>query len=57
MIIIPYKSFYYIIYIYRMFRSIPVINKLCFDKDIKRSWKIHEMKLTKLKSSVGKVAP
>lgn len=37
-----------------MFRSIPVSNKLCFDKDVKRSWKIHEAKMSTLKGSVGK---
>jgi hypothetical protein len=37
-----------------MFRAIPVSNKLCFDKDVKRSWKIHESKLSSLKSNVGK---
>lgn len=37
-----------------MFRAIPVSNKLCFDRDVKRSWKIHEEKLKKLKGAVGK---
>lgn len=32
-------------------------NKLCFDKDVKRSWKIHEAKLQSLKSHVGKERP
>jgi hypothetical protein len=32
-------------------------NKLCFDKDVKRAWKIHEAKLRDLKSSVGKERP
>ena len=40
-----------------MFRSIPMSNKLCFDKEVKRAWKIHEGKLRELKSSVGKVRP
>lgn len=40
-----------------MFRSIPMTNKLCFDKDVKRAWKIHESKLRELKSSVGKERP
>jgi hypothetical protein len=40
-----------------MFRAIPVSNKLCFDKEVKRSWKIHESKLSCLKGSVGKERP
>lgn len=41
----------------KMFRAIPMSNKLCFDKDVKRSWKIHEAKLNNLKSRVGKDRP
>ena len=37
-----------------MFRSIPMSNKLCFDKEVKRAWKIHETKLRDLKSSVSR---
>lgn len=37
-----------------MDRGIPVSNKICFDKDLKRVWKIHEDKLRNLKGSVGK---
>ncbi len=40
-----------------MFRAIPMSNKLCFDKEVKRSWKIHESKLSCLKGSVGKERP
>lgn len=40
-----------------MFRSIPVANKLCFDKELKRSWEIHEKKLKSLKSSVDHTKP
>lgn len=32
-------------------------NKLCFDKEVKRSWKIHEAKLNNLKSSISKDRP
>ena len=35
-----------------MFRAIPVANKICFDKDLKRQWKIHEKKLKDLKCSI-----
>ena len=40
-----------------MFRAIPVSNKLCFDREVKRSWKIHESKLNKLKSHLSKEKP
>lgn len=40
-----------------MFRSIPVANKLCFDKQLKRSWQIHEKKLKTLKSSIDRNKP
>jgi hypothetical protein len=40
-----------------MFRAIPVSNKICFDKEVKRSWKIHEDKLENLKATVGKEQP
>jgi len=40
-----------------MFRSIPVTNKLCFDKDVKRAWKIHEAKISSFKSSLSKERP
>ena len=46
-------KFYYIIF-EEMFRSIPMSNKLCFDKEVKRAWKIHESKLRDLKSSVSR---
>jgi len=32
-------------------------NKLCFDKDVKRSWKIHEQKINNLRSSVSNERP
>lgn len=35
-----------------MHRSITIGNKLCYDKDLKRAWLIHECKLKKLKSTV-----
>ena len=38
----------------RMFRSIPVSNKICFDKQLKRNWKIHERKLNEMKSKLSK---
>lgn len=40
-----------------MFRSIPVANKICFDKDLKRQWRIHEKKLRELKSSIDSKEP
>ena len=40
-----------------MFRAIPVSNKLCFDREVKRSWKIHESKLTRLKSKLSQDKP
>lgn len=40
-----------------MFRSIPLCNKLCYDKELKRSWRIHETKLQGIKGSVGKEHP
>lgn len=40
-----------------MFRAIPTNNKICFDKDLKRSWRIHEEKLKRIKGSVGKEKP
>lgn len=41
----------------KMFRSIPVANKLCFDKELKRSWEIHENKLKHLKCSIDRSKP
>lgn len=35
-----------------MFRSIPVANKICFDKDLKRQWRIHEKKIKDLKCTI-----
>lgn len=46
-----------IIFFEGMFRAIPMSNKLCFDKDVKRSWKIHEAKLSNLRSRLGKERP
>ena len=40
-----------------MFRSIPVANKICFDKDLKRKWRIHERKLRDLKCSLDMKKP
>lgn len=40
-----------------MFRQIPVANKLCFDKELKRSWEIHERKLKNLKCSIDRSRP
>jgi hypothetical protein len=37
-----------------MFRAIPVSNKICFDKELKRNWKIHEQKLMEMKSKLSK---
>lgn len=40
-----------------MFRAIPTSNKICFDKELKRSWRIHENKMQRMKGSVGKDKP
>jgi hypothetical protein len=42
-----------------MHRSIKVGNKLCFDKDLKRAWLIHEAKMKNIRSSIdtGRIRP
>ena len=40
-----------------MFRAIPTNNKICFDKDLKRSWKIHADKVRNIQSTLKQVRP
>ena len=40
-----------------MFRAIPVNNKVCFDRELKRNWKIHEKKLRNIRSTLSQDRP